>query len=113
MFVTLLVTVCLNLGVSGSCVTEPVVNLNHEQVTMTGCLGLEGFESAKNFGNTTSFIATGNLRGGHAKSVIAPRLSMARSNDSNHFDGFCCGVWRADCFKLCSFRLRRLKPNVS
>ena len=62
MFVMLLVTACLNPGVPGSCVTEPVVNSNQEQVTMTGCLGLEGFESAKEF---------------------------------------------------CSFRLRRLKPNVS
>jgi hypothetical protein len=33
--------------VPGSCVTEPVVNSNQKQVTMTGCLGLEGFESAK------------------------------------------------------------------
>ena len=49
MFVTLLVTVCLNLGVPGSCVTEPVVNSNQDQVTMTGCIGLEGFESAKEF----------------------------------------------------------------
>ena len=49
MFVMLLVTVCLNPGVPGSCVTEPVVNSNQEQVTMTGCLGLEGFEPAKEF----------------------------------------------------------------
>jgi hypothetical protein len=49
MFVTLLVTVCLNLGVPGSCVTEPVVNSNQERVTMIGCLGLVGFESAKEF----------------------------------------------------------------
>jgi hypothetical protein len=49
MFITLLVTVCLNLEVPGSCVTEPVVNSNPERVTMTGCLGLEGLESAKEF----------------------------------------------------------------
>jgi hypothetical protein len=29
----------------GTCVTEPVVNSNQEQMTMTGCLGLEGFET--------------------------------------------------------------------
>lgn len=49
MFVTLLVTVCMNLGVPGTCVTEPVVNSNQDQVTITGCLGLEAFESAKEF----------------------------------------------------------------
>jgi hypothetical protein len=54
---------------------------------MTGCLGLEASSLRKSFGNTTPFITIGNLRGGHAKSVIAPRLSMARF-DSNHFCRF-------------------------
>jgi hypothetical protein len=95
MFVTLLVTVCLNLGVPGSCVTEPVVNSNQEQVTMTGCLGLVGFESAKEFWeHHPLFITTGNSRGGHAKSVITPRLSMEKFNDSK---------------SLCRFSLRVLR----
>jgi hypothetical protein len=49
MFITVLVTVCLNLAVPGTCLTEPVVNSNQEQVTMGGCLGILGFESAKEF----------------------------------------------------------------
>ena len=53
MFVTLLVTVCLNLGVPGSCVTEPVVN----------CLGLEGFESAKEFWEHHPLYHTWKLKG--------------------------------------------------
>ena len=46
-FVTVLVTVCLNLAQPSSCVTEPVVDSNQDNVTMGGCLGLQGFESAK------------------------------------------------------------------
>jgi hypothetical protein len=42
----------------------------------------------KSFGNNTPFITTGNLKGGHAKSVIVPRLSMARFNDSKSLAGF-------------------------
>jgi hypothetical protein len=49
MFITVLVTVCLNLAVPGTCVTIPVVNSNQDQVSMVGCMGLEGFESAKEF----------------------------------------------------------------
>jgi hypothetical protein len=49
MFITVLLVVCLNLALPGTCVREPVVNSSQEHLTMTGCLGLEGFESAKNF----------------------------------------------------------------
>jgi len=41
--------ICLNLAVPGTCMNEPVVNSNQEQLTMGGCLGLLGFESAKEF----------------------------------------------------------------
>src|SRR6516164_1459364 len=49
MFITVLAIICLNLAVPGTCMTEPVVNSNQEQLTMGGCLGLLGFESAKEF----------------------------------------------------------------
>ena len=49
MFITVLAIICLNLAVPGICMTEPVVNSNQEQLTMGGCLGLLGFESAKEF----------------------------------------------------------------
>ena len=43
------VTICLNLAAPGTCLTQPVVNSNQDQVSMAGCMGLEGFESAKEF----------------------------------------------------------------
>jgi len=49
MFITVLAIICLNLAVPGTCMTEPVANSNQEQLTMGGCLGLLGFESAKEF----------------------------------------------------------------
>ena len=49
MFITVLAIICLNVTVPGTCLTEPVVNSNQEQLTMGGCLGLLGFESAKEF----------------------------------------------------------------
>ena len=49
MFITVLAIICLNVAVPGTCMTEPVVNSNQEQLTMGGCLGLLGFESAKEF----------------------------------------------------------------
>jgi hypothetical protein len=48
-FIALYVTMCLNLAVSGSCVTERVIDSNQANVTMGGCLGVEGMESAKDF----------------------------------------------------------------
>ena len=49
MFITVLMTVCLNLADPGSCVTTPVVNSDQDQLTMGGCMGVVGFESAKEF----------------------------------------------------------------
>jgi len=49
MFITVLITICLDLAVPGTCVTEPVVDSNQDQVSMAGCMGLEGLESAKEF----------------------------------------------------------------
>jgi hypothetical protein len=49
MFITVLAIICLNVAIPGTCLTEPVVNSNQEQLTMGGCLGLLGFESAKEF----------------------------------------------------------------
>ena len=63
MFVTLLVTVCMNLGIPGTCVTEPVVNSNQDQVTITGCLGLEAFDSAKEFWEHHPLYHTWKLKG--------------------------------------------------
>ena len=48
-FIALSVTACLNLATSGSCVTELVTNSTQNQMTMTGCLGVEGLSSAKEF----------------------------------------------------------------
>jgi len=36
MFITVLVTVCLDLAVQGTCVTVPVVNSSQDQVSMVG-----------------------------------------------------------------------------
>ena len=49
MFITVLVTVCLNLAVPGTCMTERVVNSNQEDPTLGGRPGLLGFELAKGF----------------------------------------------------------------
>jgi hypothetical protein len=46
MFVTLLVTVCINLAVPGTCVTERVVDSSQDNVGMMACMGLEGITSA-------------------------------------------------------------------
>lgn len=43
-FIALYVTACLNLASPGSCATELVTDS-----TMTGCLGVEGLSSAKEF----------------------------------------------------------------
>jgi hypothetical protein len=48
-FIALYVTACLNLGNPGSCVTEFVTDSTQNQMTMTGCLGVEGLSSAKDF----------------------------------------------------------------
>jgi hypothetical protein len=49
MFITVLVTVCIDVAVPGTCVTMPVVNSNQDQLTMGSCLGVVGLESAKEF----------------------------------------------------------------
>jgi hypothetical protein len=49
LFITVLAIICLNIAIPGTCLTEPVANSNQEQLTMGGCLGLLGFESAKEF----------------------------------------------------------------
>ena len=48
-FIALYVTACLNLGNPGSCVTEFVTDSTQNQMTMTGCLGVDGLSSAKEF----------------------------------------------------------------
>jgi hypothetical protein len=49
MFITVLMTVCLDLSAPGTCITTPVVNSNQHEVTMGGCMGLVGLESAREF----------------------------------------------------------------
>ena len=46
-FIALYVTACLNLASPGSCATELVTDSTQNQMTMTGCLGVEGLSSAK------------------------------------------------------------------
>ena len=48
-FIALYVTACLNLANPGSCVTEFVTDSTQNQMTMTGCLGVDGLSSAKEF----------------------------------------------------------------
>ena len=43
--------------------TEPVVNSNQEQLTMGGCLGLLGFESAKEFWERHPLYHTWKFKG--------------------------------------------------
>jgi hypothetical protein len=81
MFITVLAIICLNVAVPGTCMTEPVVNSNQEQLTMGGCLGLLGFESAKDFGSIIRSITPGNSRAGPASSAIALRLTEAKLSD--------------------------------
>ena len=57
MFITVLVTVCLNLAVRGTCVTVPVVNSSQDQVSMGGCMGLEGMEFGEKFWKTPSALS--------------------------------------------------------
>ena len=78
MFITVLAIICLNLTVSGTCMTEPVVNSNQEQLTMGGCLGLLGFSRPRNFGSIIRSITPGNSRVGPASSAIALRPTEAR-----------------------------------
>jgi hypothetical protein len=80
MFITVFAIICLNVGVPGTCLTEPVVNSNHEQLTMGGCLGLLGFESAKEFWEHHP-LTPGNLRAGPASSAIALHQTEARLSD--------------------------------
>jgi hypothetical protein len=48
-FIALYVTACLTLGEPGSCVTEFVTDSTQNAMTMSGCLGIEGLTSAKDF----------------------------------------------------------------
>ena len=48
-FIALYVTACLNFASPGSCVTELVTDSTQNQMTMTGCLGVDGLSSAKEF----------------------------------------------------------------
>jgi hypothetical protein len=48
-FIALYVTACLNLANPGSCVTEFVTDSTQNQMTVMGCLGVDGLSSAKEF----------------------------------------------------------------
>jgi hypothetical protein len=47
--IALYVTACLNVGSPGSCVTEFVTDSTQNQMTIIGCLGVDGLRSAKEF----------------------------------------------------------------
>src|SRR6516225_3210590 len=72
MFITVLVTVCLNLAVQGTCVTMPVVNSSQDQVSMVGCMGLQGMESAKEFWQHHPLYHGWQSRGWACRSGTAP-----------------------------------------
>jgi hypothetical protein len=48
-FVTLLVIVCIHADKPDSCVSERVVDSTQAEMTMAGCMGLEGLVSARQF----------------------------------------------------------------
>jgi hypothetical protein len=83
MFITVLAIICLNLAVPGTCMTEPVVNSNQEQLTMGGCLGLLGFESAKDFWEHHPLYHTWKFKGWACqfgnRAHIAPTMYSFRS----------------------------------
>ena len=78
MFITVLVTVCLHLAVPGSCVTTPVVDSNQDLVTMGGCLGVAGFESAKEFLEQHPIYHSWKFKGWSCQ--IGNRAPPAKSN---------------------------------
>jgi hypothetical protein len=80
MFITVLAIICLNLAAPGTCMNEPVVNSNQEQLTMGGCLGLLGFESAKDFWEHHPLHHTWKSRAGPVSSAMALRLAEAKLN---------------------------------
>jgi hypothetical protein len=55
----LLAVICFN----GACVTEPVVDSNQGEMTLAGCLGIEGMISAKQFVETHPRYHLWQLRG--------------------------------------------------
>ena len=57
MFITVLMTVCLDLSAPGSCVTTPVVNSNQDEVTMGSCMGLVGFGVSQGVLGATSALS--------------------------------------------------------
>ena len=67
-FIALYVTACLNLGTPGSCVTEFVTDSTQNQMTMTGCLGVEGLSSAKEFVEQHPLYHTWQFKGRSATS---------------------------------------------
>ena len=82
MFITVLAIICLNLAVPGTCMTEPVVNSNQEQLTMGAAVwDYWALSRPRNFGSIIRSITPGNSRAGPASSVIALRLTEARLSD--------------------------------
>jgi hypothetical protein len=62
-FIALYVTACLSLGSPGSCVTEFVTDSTQSQMTMTGCLGVKGLNSAKEFVESHPLYRTWRFKG--------------------------------------------------
>ena len=62
-FIALYVTACLNLASPGSCATELVTDSTQNQMTMTGCLGVEGLSSAKEFVENHPLYHTWRFKG--------------------------------------------------
>ena len=81
MFITVLAIICLNVAVPGTCLTEPVVNSNQEQLTMAAVWDYSVSSRPRNFGSIIRSITLGNSRAGPASSAIALRLTEARLSD--------------------------------
>ena len=78
-FIALYVTACLSLGNPASCVTEFVTDSTQNQMTMTGCLGVEGLHSAKDFVEKHPLYHTWRLKGWSCQigSKLPPRRGQA------------------------------------
>jgi hypothetical protein len=78
MFITVLMTVCVDLSSPGTCVTTPVVNSNQDDVTMGSCMGLVGLESAREFWEQHPLYHSWQFKGWSCQIATARRPPRAR-----------------------------------
>ena len=79
MFIELFVTVCLSLSQPGSCVTELVTNSSQNDMSMTGCLGVEGELSVQKFITNHPLYHGWNVKGWSCKVGNQPPAEKGRA----------------------------------